>query len=217
MTYFTRHCLGRRLLYVAPLAVLACAFLAPAGAPAASDDGTISVTIPVAAPEITKAEQGDEVFAEAFGRLLVPGKPNLPSRIFAVAIPPGAEFAGLTFDTGAGVVLPGTYNVPPAALPRVIGQEDPLVYAQEQRVYEQNHKAVYGNDAAYPQNVAEFVRTGGYRKYNLVDVRVTPFAYRPVSGQLTYYPSVTVRRDHHQLRPGRELVSIRSPWWPRAA
>ncbi len=205
MAYLTAHSLGRRLLYAAPLAALACVLLAPAGAPAATDDGTISVTIPVAAPEITKAEQGHELSVEGFGRLLVPGKPNLPSKIFAVAIPPGAEFAGLTFDTGAGVVLPGTYNVPPVPLPRVIGQEDPFVYAQEQRVYEQNYNAVYGNDAAYPQNVAEFVRTARYRKYNLVDVRVTPFAYRPVSGQLTYYPSVTVHVDY------------RVPAQPRAA
>jgi hypothetical protein len=207
MRYFTRDCLGRRLRYVAPLAVLAWALLAPAGAPAASDDGTISVTIPVAAPEVTKCEQGDEISVEGLGRLLVPGKPNLPSKIIAVAIPPGAEFAGFTFDTGAGVVLPGTYNVPPAPLPRVVRQEDPLVLEKEQRLYQENFNAVYQKDDAYPQRIVELVRTAGYRKYNLVDVRVTPFVYRPISQQLTYYPSVTVH-VHYRMpaQPGAAMV-----------
>ncbi len=169
--------------------------------------GLVSVAIPVDTPQIEKAELGHEIFVEGFGRLLVPGKPNLPSKIFAVAIPPGAEFAELTFETGEGVVLPGTYNVAPASLPRVIGQENPLVYAQEQRVYEQNYKAVYGSDAAYPQNVAGFVRTAGYRKYNLVDVRVTPLSYQPASGQLTYYPEITVH-VHYRMpgQPGAAMV-----------
>jgi hypothetical protein len=38
----------------------------------------------------------------------------------------------------------------------------------------------------------EFVGAAGYRKYNLADVRVTPFTYRPLSGQLTYYPEVRI-------------------------
>ncbi|HUU94918.1 MAG TPA: C25 family cysteine peptidase [Phycisphaerae bacterium] len=167
--------------------------------------GLVSVAIPVDTPQIEKAELGHEIFVEGFGRLLVPGKPNLPSKIFAVAIPPGAEFAELTFETAEGVVLPGTYNVAPAPLPRVIGQEDPLVYAEEQRRYEQNYNAVYGSDVAYPQDVVEFVRTAGYRKYNLVDVRVTPFTYHPTSGQLTYYPEIIVH------------VHYRMPAQPRAA
>jgi len=129
---------------------------------------------------------------ENFGRLLVPGKPNLPSKIFAIAIAPGAEIDEVTFTAGEGVTLPGTYEISPARLPRVIGQEDPLIYQQDKKMYEENYNSVYGSDEPYPQNVVEFVRSAGYRKYNLVDVRVTPLTYRPLSGQLTYYPEVTV-------------------------
>jgi hypothetical protein len=38
----------------------------------------------------------------------------------------------------------------------------------------------------------EFVRPAGFRKYNLADVRVTPFSYKPISGELTYYSEITV-------------------------
>jgi hypothetical protein len=157
----------------------------------ANQDGEISLTIPIGAYEINHAAQGDEISVEEFGRLLVPGKPNLPSKIFAIAIPPGAEVAGVTFDVGEGMVLPGVYEIPPAGLPRVIGQENPLLYERDRQMYEENFRSVYGSDEPYPAAVGELVRTAGFRKYNLVDVRVTPFTYQPLSGQLTYYPEVT--------------------------
>ena len=159
----------------------------------------ITVTMPVGTYEIKDAEQGHQISVENFGRLLVPGKPNLPSKIFAIAIPPGAKVTEVTFNAGEGIVLPGIYEVPPALLPRVIGQEDPLIYERQKRMYEENFNSVYRSDEPYPQNVVEFVRSAGYRKYNLVDVRVTPFTYlkvqnshRPLSGKLTYYPEITV-------------------------
>jgi len=152
----------------------------------------ISVTIPVGSYEIKQVDGYDEISIENFGRLLIPGKPNLPSKIFAVAIPPGTEITKITFDAGEGVAHPGTYNVPPASLPRVIGQEDPDIYEQELRIYEENHNSVYSSDEPYPASTVELVRTAGFRKYNLVDVQVTPFKYHPLSGKLTYYPNINV-------------------------
>jgi len=162
------------------------------GVATASDQPTVSVTIESASPKVTMTADGHEVTAEGLGRLLIPGKPNLPSRVFAIAIPPGATMTDVTFDLGEGIVLPGRYDVVPVSVPRVVGREDPQVRQREERIYAENHNAVYSQDAAYPKQAVEFVRTAAYRKYNLVDVRVTPFAYRPISGELTYYPSVTV-------------------------
>ncbi|UCF12497.1 MAG: hypothetical protein JSW06_10760 [Thermoplasmatales archaeon] len=155
-------------------------------------EDTISVTIPIGTYEIKNTEQGHEISVENLGRLLVPGKPNLPSKIFAIAIPSGAEILEVTFNTGEGIMFPGTYEISPSPLPRVIGQEDPLVYEHEREMYEENYNTVYRNDEPYPQSVGEFVRMAGYRNYNLIDVRITPFIYYPLSGSLAYYPEVTV-------------------------
>ncbi|MCK4347944.1 MAG: hypothetical protein KAW47_04940, partial [Thermoplasmatales archaeon] len=155
-------------------------------------EDTIGVTIPVGSYEIINTDHGDEISVEDFGRLLVPGKPNLPSKIFAIAIPPGAKVCEVTFDTGEGITIPGTFEVPPSPLPRVIGEEDPVIYEQQRKTYEENYNEVYGSDEPYPQYVGEFVRTAGYRKYNLVDVRITPFTYYPLSAILVYHPQVTV-------------------------
>ncbi|MGB3093258.1 MAG: hypothetical protein WBC42_08610, partial [Candidatus Zixiibacteriota bacterium] len=92
---------------------------------ALAEDGVISVPVPIGTYEIKHTQLGQEVYVENFGRLMVPGKPNLPSKIFAVAIPPGAEVAGVTFDLGEGVILLGTYDIAPCRLPRVIGEEKP--------------------------------------------------------------------------------------------
>ena len=168
---------------------------------------TISATIPVGTYEIITTERGHEVFVEEFGYLLIPGKPILPSKIFAIAIPPGAEVVEVAFETGEGIALPEFYEVPPAPLPRVIGQEDPLIYEKRRQLYEENFNSVYGSDDPYPQNVVEFVRAAGYRKYNLVDVRFTPFTYHPISGRLIYYPEATVLVNYRlSEKPGDVIV-----------
>ena len=156
------------------------------------EDGEISITIPIGDYEIIKSNQGCEVTVEDFGRHLIPGKPNLPSKIFSIAIPPGAIFVDFSFDSREKIILDGSYNVIPVDLPRVIGQEDPEIYKQEQMTYKENYESVYGNDDPYPSSNVEFIRTAGFRKYNLADVRVNPFTYYPLSGQLVYHPEVDV-------------------------
>jgi hypothetical protein len=154
--------------------------------------GQERVTISVGDYQVVQTDQGQELYVEGLGNRLIPGQPRLPSRIFAIAIPPGTEVVGIEYDAGEGLLLDGTYQIAPAPLPRVVTGEDPALYEQEQLRYALNHDAVYGSDDVYPASPVAFERTAGYRRYNLVDVLVTPFAYRPVSGQLVYYPNITV-------------------------
>jgi len=177
----------------------------------------LSVIIPVGAYEIKDVEGEQEVSVEDFGRLLVPGKPNLPSKIFALAIPSGAEVVDVTFQTGREIVLPGTYQISPVPLPRVIGREDPRIYERELQRYQRNHRSAYQSDQAYPQKAVELVRSAGYRKYNLVDVRVTPFSYRPLSGELTYYPDLTVHLTYRFAEKSRRAIVDNLPRTERVA
>jgi len=184
---------------------------------AAAEPLMISVPVPVSDYEITTSAQGHDIFVEDFGYLLIPGKPALPSKIVAIAIPPGAEVVDVIGDLGAGTVLPGNYAISPAPLPRVIGPEDPSLYARDRNRYDQNYQSVYGSDDAYPENVVEFVRRAGYRQYNLVDVRVTPFTYRPLSGELTYYPDVTVRVTYRFPQKRAAIIADSLPRTDRIA
>ncbi len=156
------------------------------------DGDTISVTIPIGSYQIIEERQGSYVTIDNFGRLLIPGKPNLPSKIFSIAIPPGAQVQDVTFDVKDSIELSGKYKISPSDLSRVIGPEDSTARARDQQQYDENFQSVYGQNNPYPQSIGEVIGTGGYRKYNLVDVRITPFIYYPLSGKLLYHPDITV-------------------------
>jgi hypothetical protein len=160
-------------------------------AAAADGKGSVTVNIPSGAFEVKDTGDGYEVKADGFGRHLVPGKPNLPARIFSIAIPPGATISGVAVET-VGSALAGTYRVNAVGLPRVISDENPVVAAREKALRDANYAEVYGSDNAYPAAAAELVRPAGYRKYNLADVRVYPFAWNPQSGRLIRHESVNV-------------------------
>jgi hypothetical protein len=160
------------------------------------EDGEITTSISIGSYEIENTDQGDIVSIEDFGRLIIPGKPNLPTKIFAIAIPPGAEYVDLTYETGEGIDIIGDYYVTPVPLPRVIGEEDPAVVKKELQIYNENYEVTYNSDEIYPKSIVEFECTAGFRKYNLVDVRVNPITYQPLSGKLTYYPDITVHVNY---------------------
>lgn len=157
-----------------------------------TQDGTLTVNIPVDTFVITKTGQGQEVTLKDYGRLLISGKPNLPSKIFSIAIPPSAKVSDITFEARKTIILPGIYRIAPSPFPRVIGAENSIIDRQQQKKYMDNYLAVYGRNDPYPASVGEVVGTGGYRKYNLVDVRITPFSYHPLSGVLIYHPDISV-------------------------
>ncbi|MCK5636635.1 MAG: hypothetical protein KAH91_04370, partial [Thermoplasmatales archaeon] len=157
-----------------------------------SESDEIVTSISVDSYGLDSSDEGDYLYADNFGRLLIPGKPNIPSKIFAIAIPPGAVVTDVSYETGEEIVLPGSYNILPCELPQVIGQEDTVVREKEEQFYLSNYESVYKSDDAYPESTVEFVRPAGFRKYNIADVRVTPFSYKPISGKLTYYTDISV-------------------------
>ena len=177
-----------------------CGCLAALGllvsAASALADGTASVRVDTPAFTISESSDGHTLSVERFGHRSTPGVPWLPARIWAIAIPPGAEFVSLAYDLGAPVMLDGDYALAPTPLPRVIGAEDPALYARDLARYEATRNAIYGSDAPFPAEPVEFVRTAGYRNYNLVDVRVTPFTYFPNSGLLIHYPNISVEIEY---------------------
>jgi len=152
----------------------------------------LTVTIPIGNYEIKKTGYRDNIYLEDFGILNIPGKPNLPSKIFSIAIPPGTTMKDISFDKGKGIILDGIYNINQVNLPRVIGLENPKIYEQELARYNKNYKSVYNSNDVYPSSIVQFEKTAGFRKYNLVDIKVNPFTYKPLSKQLTFYPDITV-------------------------
>ena len=70
-------------------------------------DGIISICIPCGKVKQETTINGDEISIDDFGRLLVPGKPNMPSKIISIAIPPGANVIDVNYKVESEHVLPG--------------------------------------------------------------------------------------------------------------
>ena len=177
----------------------------------------LSVAIPLATHTITETDAGHRVYVEGFGALHEPGVPQLPVRIFPIAIPPGAQVVRVTYTAADPVALPARYDVTPAPVWEPIGHENEQARAAEQQRFDANHAAIYATDEPFPATPVKFVRTAGYRGYNLVDVRVTPLAYRPKSGQLLRYADITVH-VHYRLPEQRDApIAEPSPAIERSA
>src|SRR6056297_1165536 len=140
--------------------------------------------------QITQSAQGDEVVIDDFGRLLVMGKPNLPSKIISIAVPPNAEIIDVSVQSKETILLDGTYQIPPCPVPKIIGENEPNEDMEE--TYESNYLQTYTTDDPYPEQIGEFVRSSQYRKYELVDVRINPFTYYPLSGKLEFHKHITI-------------------------
>ena len=187
------------------LALVALGSVAQADQP----EHRLSVAVPQAAATITETSAGQRVQIEGFGTLHEPGVPQLPMRIYPIAIPPGAELVRVTCTASEPFALPTRCDVPPAPVWEPLGPASEQARAAEQQRFDANHAAIYATDQPYPPNPVEFVRTAGYRGYNLVDVRVTPLAYRPVSGQLLHYEDITIHVDYRL--PARQDAPTAEP------
>jgi hypothetical protein len=155
-------------------------------------NGEVTITISIDDYQIENTAEGKIFSIENFGRLLIPGMPTVPSKIFAIAIPPGSVFNGITYEIKESRELSGTYQIPPVNLPRVIGEENPDIYQSELNKYLENYNAAYGSNNAYPLDNVEFVQTAGYRKYNLVDVRVNPITYYPATQKVIFNSEIQI-------------------------
>lgn len=158
----------------------------------AHHDDTVRVTIPIEQYSLIYDNGIPQIIIPGFGNSLAAGTPSLPSRIFSIAIPPGAELVDMCFYAESSVQLSDINYIQPVPISRTLSQENHDLFQLRQKQYDETVDLIYSTDDPFPDSIGEFVRTAGYRKYNLVDVRITPFSYRPISGDIMYYPQITV-------------------------
>ncbi|MBN2456201.1 MAG: hypothetical protein JXB29_06675 [Sedimentisphaerales bacterium] len=132
-----------------------------------------------------------QIEMEGFGQLLTAGKPKLPSKIFSIAVPPAAQVTSVVVQAEQWIELEGTYNILPAQVP-MPGNGNTRKIQKANEIYQENYDLVYSKDEPYPASTGKLINQGGYRKYNVVDVRFTPFEYYPQSGSLFFCPTAVV-------------------------
>ncbi len=165
---------------------------------ATQPETTITITIPMYPYHLTQQGDYHSLLMDNYGSLLIPGQPNLPAQIYAFALPPDATLDTITYETPHDITLPGTYNIAPAPQPMILSKEQPTLTVERKQTYTNNYQTTYATNTPYPATPVEFIRTAGYRQYNLVDVRITPFTYYPESGILIHHQTITVTITYKQ-------------------
>ncbi len=120
---------------------------------------------------------------EGFFSYGVPGYPDLPCKIYRIAVPPNVDLGSVMIEINtAGAVSLGKFNIrelPPMAT-WTDGQQVTADYAD-----------IYSNNAFYPQETVELLGTSRMRKWKLMDLKFTPFQYNPVTKDLRMISDVT--------------------------
>ncbi|MGB3976279.1 MAG: C25 family cysteine peptidase [bacterium] len=145
-----------------------------------------------------------------YGTMNISGKPRLPSRIYAVAIPPDANVQNVRVVSGGMDHLPGRYTIDPVAmsLPLTTLSEEEL--ARYKAEYDANKLEVYSKSEFWPTSIGEMLGEARLRKYRLIDVRINPVQYNPVTGKLIHHKNISIEIDFTRM-DSYEVVLDYSP------
>ena len=171
---------------------LASTIFTPIQADDSNESQTMIQTVFLEDFTIVTSEDGDEIQVDNFGKLLVEGKPLLPSKIVSYALPPHSKVLDINVKIDAIKTFPRPVEIVPCPTPLVIdGDND-----ENNSIFKTNYNDVYQRNDPYPANIIEFMGRSQYRKYELIDIRVNPFTYYPISKQLDYYPKITIQIEY---------------------
>ena len=190
--------------------VLFASGLAVSGVSAESEpvEDRISVALPPFAATVAPDGDGQRVTIDGFGGVSEPGAPRLPVRIFPILLPAGAQVIDVGFAAESLTPIPGSFDLTPAPIWEPIGfDDDDAMRAAEQQRFAATYESTYSSDELYPARPVVLERTGSFRGYDLVDVRVMPVAYRPVSRELVQYHDLTIHVDYRMASPAEQRLS----------
>ncbi len=113
-----------------------------------------------------------------------PGEPVLPFRMARILLPYGVQVADVEVVAGEGVALAGSYHiepgqewVPASAAPGEATPPDP---------------AIYGAAGVFPGTFYTRLSVQKLAGYAILLLKLYPVQYAPQTGELTYYPLLTV-------------------------
>ncbi|MBN1295262.1 hypothetical protein JXA80_00690 [bacterium] len=153
----------------------------------------VTVSIPIGPIQIeSTGDQDQRILMDGYGCTFPLGAPTLPSRILPIALPPGAQFQSLRIEKGDPVVIEGSWRIAPRKPPRLLSDRAEGILHVHQQEFDENYQRYYESGKTFPDALVEYVRSAAFRRYNLVDLSVTPFEYCPSQGILMMYPELTV-------------------------
>ncbi len=203
------------LLALAALIVMAGSGLAAPSAPEAAR--TQSITLRVQTPAYALTASGLRV--PGLGTHDVPGAPALPVWADVIELPAGGDYV-IRWEADPVITLPVPAPLPAVKVPlpishvhgdaTVVGAGAPPADGQPGfdavPLADRPDPAIYAADAFYPAALVQAGTAGIQRGRRLLPLRVFPFQYNPLRGELRYHPDirVTLTLAGPAALPGRE-------------
>ncbi|MDY6906594.1 MAG: C25 family cysteine peptidase, partial [Thermodesulfobacteriota bacterium] len=123
-----------------------------------------------------------------------PGNPELPGRVYNIALPPHANFKALQLHITSvdKENLPGTYDIGPApACAAAIKGRTIVSYGQATSIVNGRNPDVYTVDQLFAEEYLVLLPYSQMRKWAYARIQFSPFQYNPVTGQLVLIKSVS--------------------------
>ncbi len=129
---------------------------------------------------------------DGYGFTTQAGWPQLPLKGSSIGIPSEAEPTLHILDYDS-INLPGNYDLCPVAEPKSsFSLDGEVLFEGYQRI---QVPSVYTQAEPTIDSLAEISSTAFFRSQRLVQLLFYPYQYKPLMGQLVYYPRIRVRLD----------------------
>jgi len=147
--------------------------------------GTVSHQVTVPQPRIDLTDDGHRIVLDQAMSTGQIGDPRLPVWGMNLLLPPGEKVVSVSVEAGDPVSLGTGFQVPP------VQRQYPLSF-NGPAVPDAPNAEVYEADALFPSVFAASFSTDFYRGYGIAAIALNPVRYNPVTGELVYYPNLTV-------------------------
>jgi len=149
----------------------------------------INVSYSFDTPKLTKITIGDTIYDQVilqdvpcFGD---PGEPYLPIKGAFILLPEGSKVANIFVETGEKIKLGEDFYIVPAGKPVPMSKihlaRDPVP-----------DETIYGSTDMFPGELFSEAETYSFRGYDILVLSLYPVQYVPTSGEVFFYPSLTV-------------------------
>ncbi len=152
--------------------------------------GTISAeviekTYQFSNPEITEIDVYHQVSFQNTMLTGHTGEPMLPYHTVSLLLPPGQAAKQIEIIPNGLVQLEGNFTLYPMQYSQPMSKGGSGIFVLKEEVYQ--------TDAAYPAQLQGEITTQFMNGYSLAMSTFTPLVYNPVTGEVSYYTSVTVK------------------------
>ncbi len=146
--------------------------------------GNVQKTFTFGNPTFTRTGSWDKISFEGTTLSGIPGEPALPYQTVSLLLPPGEKAISIEITGNDEQFLQGKYLLFPQQYPLPLSRADEAKFVKNEKVYQTN--------ALYPVTQAGHLLTSYLNGYAFALSTFTPVKYNPVTGQISYYASVTI-------------------------